>query len=112
MSCLEQLSSQQWPTFGNLAILLYFIVLICLQNILDVFPRIDHPLLHQALTQNISAVLANLPREPGQEKSPVRVGFITYAQQIHYYNLNPNLAQPGMLVSHIRPDSSQSNPQW
>ena len=68
--------------------------------------------LHQALTQNISAVLANLPREPGQEKSPVRVGFITYAQQIHYYNLNPNLAQPGMLVSHIRPDSSLTNPQW
>lgn len=53
----------------------------------------------QTLTSNISAVLANLPKEEGQEKTPIRVGFITYNTQLHFYNLNPSLAQPSMLVS-------------
>lgn len=53
----------------------------------------------QTLTSNIAAVLNNLPKEEGQEKSPIRVGFITYNTQLHFYNLNPSLAQPAMMVS-------------
>lgn len=58
----------------------------------------------QTLTSNIAAVLNNLPKEEGQEKSPIRIGFITYNTQLHFYNLNPNLAQPAMLV---QPDMSE-----
>ena len=43
-------------------------------------------------------MLANLPKEEGQEKTPVRVGFITYTNQLHFYNLRPSLAQPAMMV--------------
>ena len=32
------------------------------------------------------------------EESEVRVGFVTYAKELHFYNLKSNLAQPQMLV--------------
>ncbi|XP_061196580.1 protein transport protein Sec24C-like isoform X2 [Saccostrea echinata] len=43
-------------------------------------------------------VLVNLPKEVGQDESEIRVGFVTYAKEIHFYNVKGNLAQPQMLV--------------
>ncbi|XP_048763723.2 protein transport protein Sec24C-like isoform X2 [Ostrea edulis] len=43
-------------------------------------------------------VLVNLPKEVGQDESEIRVGFVTYAKEIHFYNVKSNLAQPQMLV--------------
>ncbi|KAL1139350.1 hypothetical protein AAG570_006334 [Ranatra chinensis] len=42
--------------------------------------------------------LQHLPKEQGQAKSPMKVGFITYNSVVHFYNVNPNLGQPQMLV--------------
>ncbi|KAJ8317884.1 hypothetical protein KUTeg_002975 [Tegillarca granosa] len=43
-------------------------------------------------------ILVNLPKESGMEESEIRVGFVTYAKEIHFYNVKGNLAQPQMLV--------------
>ncbi|KAI0237798.1 Protein transport protein Sec24C [Lamellibrachia satsuma] len=43
-------------------------------------------------------VLANLPKETGFTESEIRVGFVTYAKELHFYNVKSNLAQPQMLV--------------
>ncbi|OWF45631.1 protein transport protein Sec24C-like isoform X2 [Mizuhopecten yessoensis] len=43
-------------------------------------------------------ILVNLPKEVGAEESEIRVGFVTYAKEIHFYNVKGNLAQPQMLV--------------
>ena len=37
-------------------------------------------------------------REVGAEESEIRVGFVTYAKEIHFYNVKGTLAQPQMLV--------------
>lgn len=37
-------------------------------------------------------------RELGQEKSALRIGFATYDQTIHFYNLKNHMGQPEMLV--------------
>lgn len=43
-------------------------------------------------------ILVNLPKETGAEESEIRVGFVTYAKEIHFYNVKGSLAQPQMLV--------------
>ncbi|XP_064620101.1 protein transport protein Sec24C-like isoform X2 [Lineus longissimus] len=43
-------------------------------------------------------VLINLPKESGMEESEIRVGFATYSNVIHFYNVKGCLAQPQMLV--------------
>lgn len=43
-------------------------------------------------------ILINLPKEVGAEESEIRVGFVTYAKEIHFYNVKGSLAQPQMLV--------------
>lgn len=43
-------------------------------------------------------ILLNLPKETGAEESEIRVGFLTYAKEIHFYNVKNSLAQPQMLV--------------
>lgn len=43
-------------------------------------------------------ILVNLPKEVGAEESEIRVGFVTYAKEIHFYNVKGSLAQPQMLV--------------
>lgn len=43
-------------------------------------------------------ILVNLPKEAGAEESEIRVGFLTYAKEIHFYNVKNSLAQPQMLV--------------
>uniref|UniRef100_A0A0A9W2S1 Protein transport protein Sec24C n=1 Tax=Lygus hesperus TaxID=30085 RepID=A0A0A9W2S1_LYGHE len=50
------------------------------------------------LCAQMKSFLYNLPKERGQEKSSLKVGFITYNSSVHFYNMNPNLGQPQMLV--------------
>lgn len=50
------------------------------------------------LCRQMKNILCNLPKERGQEKSPMKVGFITYNSAVHFYNIRPNLGQPQMLV--------------
>lgn len=37
-------------------------------------------------------------REEGQEESEMRVGFVTYSNVLHFYNVKGSLVQPQMLV--------------
>ncbi|VDK78260.1 unnamed protein product [Litomosoides sigmodontis] len=48
--------------------------------------------------RNIRNLLNNLPKEMGQAKSSLRIGFATYDQTIHFYNLKSHIGQPEMLV--------------
>uniref|UniRef100_A0A2S2QTF0 Protein transport protein Sec24C n=1 Tax=Sipha flava TaxID=143950 RepID=A0A2S2QTF0_9HEMI len=43
-------------------------------------------------------LLTQLPTELGQEKSKIRVGFITYDTTVHFYNIKETLAVPQMMV--------------
>lgn len=52
----------------------------------------------QLICAQMKTILSALPREPGQERSSVRVGFITYANAVHFYNIKSHLAQPQMMV--------------
>ncbi|XP_029824250.2 protein transport protein Sec24C isoform X3 [Ixodes scapularis] len=47
---------------------------------------------------HIRSILDELPKEEGQDRSRVRVGFITYSSVVHFYNIKSSLAQPQMLV--------------
>lgn len=50
------------------------------------------------LMKELKEVLDVLPKEHGQEASSVRVGFVTYSNHLHFYNVKGNLAQPQMMV--------------
>lgn len=50
------------------------------------------------LCENMKKILVNLPKENGAKKSSVKVGFVTYSNVVHFYNVKGNLAQPQMLV--------------
>lgn len=50
------------------------------------------------LCSQIKQVLKNLPIDQGQDKSKMRVGFITYNSTVHFYNIKSSLAQPQMMV--------------
>ncbi|KAF4523588.1 hypothetical protein B566_EDAN014336 [Ephemera danica] len=39
------------------------------------------------LCQEMRNILSNLPKDQGQEKSNMRVGFITYSNAVHFYNI-------------------------
>lgn len=43
-------------------------------------------------------ILKNLPIDQGQDRSKMKVGFITYNNSVHFYNCKENLAQPQMMV--------------
>lgn len=43
-------------------------------------------------------IIRNLPVDVGQEKSNMKVGFITYDNTVHFYNIKQCLAQPQMMV--------------
>ncbi|XP_041364667.1 protein transport protein Sec24C-like [Gigantopelta aegis] len=45
-----------------------------------------------------SDILVNLPKESGMEESAIRVGFVTYGKELHFYNVKGSLAQPQMMV--------------
>lgn len=55
-------------------------------------------LVHLICERLKSDILSYLPKDMGAEESEVRVGFVTYAKEIHFYNVKSNLAQPQMLV--------------
>ncbi|XP_067008422.2 protein transport protein Sec24C [Anabrus simplex] len=50
------------------------------------------------LCREMKEILKLLPRENGAEKSNMRVGFITYNNTVHFYNVKGCLAQPQMMV--------------
>lgn len=43
-------------------------------------------------------ILPYLPKEHGQLESDIRIGFVTYDRELHFYNLKPTLAAPQMMV--------------
>ncbi|RUS83129.1 hypothetical protein EGW08_009118 [Elysia chlorotica] len=45
-----------------------------------------------------SEILINLPKETGASESEIRVGFVTYHKELHFYNVKGSLAQPQMMV--------------
>ncbi|XP_046392405.1 protein transport protein Sec24C isoform X2 [Ischnura elegans] len=52
----------------------------------------------QRLCQEMKGILKLLPKEYGAEKSSMKVGFITYNNTVHFYNIKSILAQPQMMV--------------
>ncbi|KAM3726424.1 Protein transport protein [Dirofilaria immitis] len=65
---------------------------------LDVSYSAVHCGLVSIFCRNIRNLLNNLPKEVGQVKSSLRIGFATYDQTIHFYNLKSHIGQPEMLV--------------
>ncbi|XP_056630676.1 protein transport protein Sec24C isoform X2 [Diorhabda sublineata] len=50
------------------------------------------------LCSQMKDILQNLPVDQGQEKSNMKVGFITYSSSVHFYNIKGTLAAPQMMV--------------
>ncbi|GFG34509.1 hypothetical protein Cfor_07724 [Coptotermes formosanus] len=50
------------------------------------------------LCGQMKTILKLLPKDEGAEKSDMRVGFITYNNTVHFYNIKGCLAQPQMMV--------------
>ena len=50
------------------------------------------------LASEFSRLLDELPRDVGMSESVIKIGFVTYNTQLHFYNVKANLAQPQMLV--------------
>ncbi|XP_011176356.1 protein transport protein Sec24C [Solenopsis invicta] len=50
------------------------------------------------LCTKMKSIIKNLPIDAGQTKSNMKVGFITYNNTVHFYNINSCLAQPQMMV--------------
>ncbi|KAL5280182.1 SEC24C family protein [Megaselia abdita] len=50
------------------------------------------------MCQNIKHILKNFPVDQGQDKSKMKVGFITYNNTVHFYNIKSTLAQPQMMM--------------
>ncbi|XP_037927400.1 protein transport protein Sec24C isoform X2 [Teleopsis dalmanni] len=66
--------------------------------VIDVsYNTIKSGLVHLLCSQ-IKQILKHLPVDQGQDKSLMRVGFITYNSTVHFYNIKSTLAQPQMLV--------------
>ncbi|VDN02983.1 unnamed protein product [Thelazia callipaeda] len=65
---------------------------------LDVSYSAVHCGLVSTFCRNIRNLLNHLPKESGQDKSSLRIGFATYDQTVHFYNLKNYMGQPEMLV--------------
>ncbi|XP_029659768.1 protein transport protein Sec24C isoform X1 [Formica exsecta] len=50
------------------------------------------------LCTKMKSIIKNLPIDAGKTKSNMKVGFITYNNTVHFYNINSCLAQPQMMV--------------
>nr|CAD7588324.1 unnamed protein product [Timema genevievae] len=50
------------------------------------------------LCSQIKDIIKLLPRDEGADKSTMKVGFITYNNTVHFYNIKGVLAQPQMMV--------------
>lgn len=46
----------------------------------------------------MKSIIKNLPIDQGQTRSNMKVGFITYNNSVHFYNIKSTLAQPQMMV--------------
>ncbi|ESO02325.1 hypothetical protein HELRODRAFT_94513 [Helobdella robusta] len=62
------------------------------------FNSINSGLINLLCTRLKEDILAYLPKDEGDEESEVRVGFVTYSNELHFYNIKNNLVQPQMLV--------------
>jgi len=66
--------------------------------IIDVsYNNVKSGLVH-LLCDNLKEVLRQLPADVGRDASNMRVGFITYSNVVHFFNVKPCLAQPQMMV--------------
>ncbi|XP_017465930.1 PREDICTED: protein transport protein Sec24C isoform X2 [Rhagoletis zephyria] len=66
--------------------------------VIDVsYNTIKSGLVHLLCSQ-VKQILKHLSVDQGQEKSKMRVGFITYNSTVHFYNIKSSLAQPQMMV--------------
>ncbi|KDR14171.1 protein transport protein Sec24C-like [Zootermopsis nevadensis] len=61
------------------------------------YNNIKSGLVHLLCSQ-IKEIVKLLPKDEGAEKSNMRVGFITYNNTVHFYNIKGCLAQPQMMV--------------
>ncbi|XP_038109772.1 protein transport protein Sec24C isoform X1 [Culex quinquefasciatus] len=50
------------------------------------------------LCAEIKNIIRHLPVDEGQERTSMKVGFITYNSSVHFYNCKSSLAQPQMMV--------------
>jgi len=50
------------------------------------------------LSSELHKLLDELPKDVGMNESVIKVGFVTYSTQLHFYNVKANLAQPQMMV--------------
>jgi len=50
------------------------------------------------LCDELQTLLDDLPKDVGMDESLIKVGFVTYSSQLHFYNVKENLAQPQMMV--------------
>ncbi|KAG8040338.1 hypothetical protein G9C98_000909 [Cotesia typhae] len=50
------------------------------------------------LCSSMKEIISHLPRDSFEQKTRMRVGFITYSSSVHFYNVSPNLTQPQMMV--------------
>jgi protein transport protein SEC24 len=66
--------------------------------VIDVsYNNIKSGLVHLMCAQ-MKNIIRNLPVDQGQTKSRMKVGFITYNNTVHFYNIKSTLAQPQMMV--------------
>ncbi|KAJ9591698.1 hypothetical protein L9F63_001785, partial [Diploptera punctata] len=69
--------------------------LICLIDVS--YNNIKSGMVH-LLCSRMKEIVKLLPKEDGAEKSSMKVGFITYNNMVHFYNIKGCLAQPQMMV--------------
>lgn len=50
------------------------------------------------LCAEMKSIIAGLPIDQNQTRSQMKVGFITYNNTVHFYNIKKTLAQPQMMV--------------
>lgn len=66
--------------------------------VIDVsYNNIKSGLVHLLCAQ-MKSIIANLPKDQNQTRSAMKVGFITYNNTVHFYNVKSSLAQPQMMV--------------
>uniref|UniRef100_A0A182JZM1 Protein transport protein Sec24C n=1 Tax=Anopheles christyi TaxID=43041 RepID=A0A182JZM1_9DIPT len=52
----------------------------------------------QLLCSQMKNIIRHLPVDQDQQRTSMKVGFITYNSSVHFYNLKSSLAQPQMMV--------------
>lgn len=66
--------------------------------VIDVsYNNVKSGLIHLLCSQ-IKNIIRNLPVDQGQQRSNMKVGFITYNNTVQFYNIKSTLAQPQMMV--------------